>query len=89
MNLVISLDINNISLQIKAGRKVVGELSWVGEYTLNEKLLPNIDALLKKNKISPQEIKKVIAKISKNSGVTSTRIVQTLAKGWNAAQAKI
>lgn len=84
MNLIISLDINNISLTLKDGRKVVGELAWNDEYTLSEKLLPNIDTLLKKTGVKKETVK-VKTKITKNSGVTSTRIVQTVAKAWNAA----
>ena len=83
MNLIIFLDGNDIKLTIKAGRKIVGELAWTDEYTLSEKLLPNIDALLKKNKVSKKDIKKVTAKITKMSGVTSSRIVQTVTKAWN------
>jgi hypothetical protein len=83
MVLEISLDGNNIKLALKDGRKVVDILAWNDEYTLSEKLLPNIDSLLKKNKISKSEVKKVTTKITKNSGVTSARIVQTVAKAWN------
>ena len=85
MNLLIFLDINDIKLTIKDGRKTVGELAWTDEYTLSEMLLPNIDKLLRENKVSKSDIKKASAKISKKSGVTSTRIVQTVVKGWNAA----
>lgn len=86
MNLIISLDVNNISLTLKDGRKIVDELTWTDEYTLSEKLLPNIDELLSKNKVSPDEVTKAVAKISKTSGVTSSRIVQTVVKAWNAGQ---
>lgn len=86
MRLIISLDINDISLILKDGRKTVGEFSWTDEYTLSEKLLPNIDALLKKHKVSKHEVQKVVTKISKNSGVTSARIVQTVAKAWELGQ---
>lgn len=85
MNLIIYLDVNDIKLTLKSGRKIVGELAWVGEYTLSEMLLPNIDKLLKQSKVSKHEVKKASAKISKTSGVTSTRIVQTVVKAWNAA----
>lgn len=88
MNLIISLDVNDIKLTLKNGRKVVDELAWSDEYSLSEKLLPNIDALLKKNKIKGAEVKKVTTKITKNSGVTSARIVQTIAKAWNIADIK-
>lgn len=83
MVLEISLDGNNIKLTLKDGRKVIGSFAWLDEHTLSEKLLPNIDALLKKNKVSKKQIEKVTTKISKVSGVTSSRIVQTLAKAWN------
>ncbi len=86
MILQISLDVNDIKLTLKSGRKIIGELAWFDEYTLSEKLLPNIDALLKKNKISKNEVKKVVTRITKTSGVTSSRIVQTVARAWNMAQ---
>lgn len=84
MILQISLDVNDIKLTLKEGRKVVDELAWNDEYTLSEKLLPNIDVLLKRNKVSKHDVEKVTTKISKTSGVTSSRIVQTLAKAWEA-----
>jgi hypothetical protein len=86
MNLIISLNVNDIRLVLKSGRKIVGELAWNDEYTLSEKLLPNIDALLKKSKVKKEDVKKVLTKITKNSGVTSSRIVQTVAKAWNKGQ---
>ena len=82
MNLIISLDVNDIKLTLKDGRKIVGELDWTDEYTLSEKLLPNIDALLKKSKVSRHAVERVITKITKTSGVTSARIVRTVAKAW-------
>ena len=86
MNLIINLDGNNIKLIIKNGKKIVGQSSWSDEYSLSEQLLPKIDALLKKSNISKRDITKIIPKISKTSGVTSSRIVQTVAKAWNIGQ---
>ena len=83
MLLEINLDRNNIKLILKRGRRTVADFSWQDEYTLSEKLLPNIEALLKKNNVKKQEVEKVTTKISKISGVTSARIVQTVAKAWN------
>jgi predicted HAD superfamily phosphohydrolase len=51
---------------------------------LSEQLLPKIDELLRKNKIDKKEVKKVVPKINKISGVTSSRIVQTVAKAWKS-----
>ncbi len=86
MILNISLDVNDIKLTLKDGRKVIGELAWTDEYSLSEKLLPNIDALLKKCKVSRHDVSKVTTKISKTSGVTSARIVQTVAKAWEIGE---
>ena len=83
MILQIFLNGNDIKLTLKNGRKTVAESAWVGEYSLSEQLLPKIDELLRKNNIDKSEIKKVIPKISPTSGVTSSRIVQTVAKAWN------
>lgn len=85
MFLQILLDGNKITLLLKDGRKIVDEFSWTGEYALSENLLPNIDTLLKKNNVKKEDVAKVVAKITKTSGVTSTRIVQTVANAWNAA----
>ena len=83
MNLIIELDGNNITLIIKNGSKIIDRSFWQGEYSLSEQLLPKIDELLRKNNIDKSKIKKVIPKISRISGVTSSRIVQTVAKAWN------
>ncbi|MEI8344005.1 MAG: hypothetical protein WCF93_03590 [Candidatus Moraniibacteriota bacterium] len=83
MLLNISLDRNDIKITLKNGRKVVDVLTWNDEYTLSEQLLLNIDKLLQKNKIAKKQIEKVTTKITKTSGVTSIRIVQTVAKAWN------
>lgn len=86
MTLKIELDGNDIRLSLKDGRKIVGESAWSDEYSLSEKLLPKIDELLSRHRISKKEIAKVTARISKTSGVTSTRIVQTVVKAWNVAR---
>ena len=86
MILQINLDGNDIKLVLKDGRKIVDQSAWTGEYTLSEQLLVQIDSLLIANKVSKNEVEKLTAKISKTSGVTSSRIVQTVVKGWSAAK---
>ncbi|MEI7891073.1 MAG: hypothetical protein WCI36_03830 [bacterium] len=81
MILQISLDVNNISLTLKDGHKVIDTLAWNDEYTLSEKLLPNIHQLLEKNNVSKNKVK-LVGKITKNSGVTSSRIVKTIVAAW-------
>lgn len=84
MLLQITLNGNEIKLTLKNSRKIIAESSWTGEYSLSEQLLPKIDELLRKNKIDKKEVKKVVPKINKISGVTSSRIVQTVAKAWES-----
>lgn len=88
MNLIIALDGNNITLMLKDGAKLIDELSWVGEHSLSEQLLPKIDEILLKNGINKEAVDKVLTSVSNTSGVTSSRIVQTVAEAWNAGLAK-
>lgn len=82
MKLIIELNGDNINLKLKDNNKIIGQHSWTDEFTLSEKLLPNIDALLRNCKVSKHDVEKVTTKITKTSGVTSARIVQTVAKAW-------
>jgi hypothetical protein len=88
MELIIALDGNNITLTIKEGERVIDELAWTGEYTLSEQLLLKIDELLLKNGLNREAVDKVLTSISSTSGVTSSRIVQTIAQAWNAGLSK-
>lgn len=83
MVLYIFLDGNNIKLSIRSGRKIIAEHAWQGEYSLSEQLLPKINELLRKNKIPKEKVERIIPKISKISGVTSARILQSVVKAWN------
>lgn len=85
MKLIINLDGNKIKLSLKNKNKLVSTQEWFGEYSLSEKLLLEIDAFLKKAGVQKETVEKVVPKISATSGVTSSRIVQTVAKAWNAA----
>lgn len=86
MNLVISLDGNNIKLSLINEGKIVDELAWIGEYSLSELLLPKIDELLQRNQVAKESVEKIKTKISATSGVTSSRIVETVAKTWNGTK---
>ena len=83
MTLLIKLDGNNIDLSLLDGDKVLGELAWVGEHSLSELLLSKIDELLQENKVAKEAVQKIETQISATSGVTSSRIVETVARAWN------
>lgn len=86
MELVINLDGNDIKFSLKDNNKIVGETMWHGEYSLSEQLLPQIDALLQKSGVKKEEVEKVETEISETTGVTSRRIVETIAQAWNVGR---
>ncbi len=86
MVLQIFLNNNDIKLTLKADGKIIGEASWHGEHSLSEQLLPQIDALLQKSGVKKEEVEKVETKISETTGVTSRRIVETIAEAWNVGR---
>jgi hypothetical protein len=86
MILLIQLDGNDIKLAIKDVDKTIAESSWQGEYSLSEQLLGKIDELITENGLKKEEIEKVETRISETTGVTSRRIVETVAEAWNAGK---
>jgi tRNA A37 threonylcarbamoyladenosine modification protein TsaB len=53
------------------------------ERSLSERLLPEIDNLLKKNKLTPEDIEKIEVKSDQNDNFTTTRIAKAVANAWN------
>ena len=86
MILFIQLDANDIKLTIKDGDKTIGESSWHGEHSLSEQLLGKIDELLKESGLKKEDIEKVETQVSETTGVTSRRIVETVAEAWNVGR---
>lgn len=86
MVLHIFLDGNDIKLIIKDGDKIIGEISWHGEHSLSEQLLGKIDELLRENGLKKEEIEKVETQVSETTGITSRRIVETIAEAWNVGR---
>lgn len=85
MILKIILQKSTVKLVLKDGDKEVAESGWDGDLSLSERLLGEIDTLLKNNNISKEQIKKAVAVYDEESSVTSARIVQTVADAWNVA----
>lgn len=83
MMLLIKLDGNDIKLILKDADKTIGESFWHGEHSLSEQLLTQIDGLLQKSGVKKEQVEKVETEISETTGVTSRRIVETVAEAWN------
>lgn len=83
MILLIQLDGNDIKLILKDADRIISESFWHGEHSLSEQLLGKIDELLKESGLKKEDIEKVETEISETTGVTSRRIVETVAEAWN------
>ncbi len=83
MILKITLEQGEVKLEIKKEGKNFAQKQWQGELSLSEKLLSEIDNLLKENKISKDQIEKIETFHNDKSSVTSVRIIQTVADAWN------
>ena len=76
---------SNVKLLIKDGDKIVAQSGWDGDLSLSERLLGEIDNLLRCNGFSKEQVGKAVAVYDEESSVTSARIVQTVADAWNIA----
>jgi tRNA A37 threonylcarbamoyladenosine modification protein TsaB len=65
--------------------KNIDRLSFPEENNLSEKLLPCLDELLKKNKLEPKDVKKVIADVETPESFTTSRIAKAVAESFNWA----
>ncbi len=80
MILIIDLSKKQVELVLKEGNRNIASHKWAGLYNLSETLIPEIDKLLKKNKVKLDDVKKIEVIDSKESMV-GTRIAKAVALG--------
>jgi uncharacterized protein YpuA (DUF1002 family) len=80
----ISIEIKNrqIKFFLLNGKKITDSLEIKEEMKLAEQLLPVVDEFLKKNKLTPEEIKKIRVDSDQNDNFTTTRIAKNAAQMW-------
>jgi tRNA A37 threonylcarbamoyladenosine modification protein TsaB len=83
MKIEIEIENNQITIFLKSKREILDELSFPEARDLSQKLLPNIDRLLKKNGISPGKIEKIELKSDIGEPYTTYRIAKAVAKTFN------
>lgn len=83
MNLLIEIKNKKVAIQLCCGKKILSCSSFPEKNNLSEKLLPEIDKLLKKNKLTPRDIKNVIVQTDTPESFTTSRIAQAAGKAWN------
>ncbi|MDO9231581.1 MAG: hypothetical protein Q7U36_03855 [bacterium] len=83
MEIIIKIQERKISIILLQNKKEVDFLDIVEEHSLSEKLLPEIDQLLRKNKLKLEDIEKVTVDSDQEDNFTTTRIAKSVANAWN------
>ena len=78
-----------ITLLLRDKKNIVDSFNFPEERQLSEKLLPSIDAMLKKNKLKPADIKKMTVKSDLGDNFTTYRLAKTVADAWNYGNSHI
>jgi tRNA A37 threonylcarbamoyladenosine modification protein TsaB len=86
-NMILELHLtkNKATLYLKDGKNILDKTSWVENNNLSQKLLLEIDKIIRKNKLKKKDIKKMEVKSDIPVGYTTTRIARTVAKTYNFA----
>lgn len=85
MKIQIIIRNNETRIILKKGNKLLDAVSFAEKNNLSEKLLPAIDKLLRRNKISPGDIKRTALKTDIKESYTTQRIAAAVAKTYNFA----
>jgi tRNA A37 threonylcarbamoyladenosine modification protein TsaB len=83
MRLELRLTENKATLFLRDGRKIIDKTEWLENNNLSQKLLLEVDKIIRKNKLKKEDIKKIEVKSDIPVGYTTTRIAQTIAKTFN------
>ncbi|HRY82424.1 MAG TPA: hypothetical protein P5232_01810 [Candidatus Moranbacteria bacterium] len=83
MNILIGIKERKIKLELIKNGKKLDFLDIVEEYSLSEKLLPEIDRLIQRNGLKSEEIKEIKVESDQNDNFTTTRIAAAVANAWN------
>ncbi len=83
MGITIKIDDNKITLILKKEDSIIDEFSWEEKRDLSQRLLVEIDNLLRKNNLTPADVDKVEVKTGIDEKFTTVRIAKIVAKTFN------
>jgi FAD synthetase len=83
MTIEILINKGVVALLLRKKQKTMDSLIFSEERRLSERLLPEIDKLIKKNKLAPTDIAKITVKSDLGPNFTTYRIAKTVAESWN------
>jgi tRNA A37 threonylcarbamoyladenosine modification protein TsaB len=78
MNIVIEIKNKETRLILRDGQKAVDEVVFLAGENISEKLLPNFDLLLKKHKLTLEDINNVEVETDLGDTFTSRRIAEAM-----------
>lgn len=78
MDIVIEIKNKETRLILKDGSKTLDEVVFLAGENISEKLLPNFDVLLKKNKLTVDDIENVEVETDLGDTFTSRRIAEAM-----------
>jgi len=83
MRILIKIQEKKVKIVLWDGKKEMDSLEITEEHALSQELLPKIDALLKRNKLKPEEVVKMQVESDQGDAFTTTRLAKTVAEVWN------
>ena len=83
MQIIITIKEKKVQILLKEGEKEQDSLEIVEEHALSQRLLPEIDRLLKRNNLRPQDVAVMQVESDQGEAFTTTRIAKTVAQAWN------
>lgn len=84
MEVIIEIKNKVIRLLLRNNKKIIDEIVFAQEENISQKLLPFFDELLKKNKLTKNDISKVEVDTDLGDTYTSRRIAEAFANSFNA-----
>ncbi len=83
MKIIIKIDGSKITLILKKGEVKVDNFSWEEKQNLSQRLLVEIDNLLRKNSLTPEDVENVKVKTDIDEKFTTVRIAKVVANTFN------
>jgi len=83
MNIKIRIEKNVVSIFLKSKDKILDKTIFPDEHNMSEKLLTSIDKLLRKNKLRPEDVKKMELKADISDSCTTYRIAKSVTESFN------
>ena len=85
MEIKIIIKNQEVSIRLLKNKTILDRLNFEEARNISEKLLPAIDKILRKNKLTAKEIKKFTLDTDLGESFTTYRIAKTLEKTFNWA----